>query len=87
MRIRSGKCMMAISGKVSPVPIVEQAIKPFEMQRLSRGIDYTIDYQSNQDDEELHLFTDWNLYKLALFNVLQNAIKYNKINGKIKISV
>ena len=33
--------------------------------------------------KEFKLVTDWNLYKLILFNVIQNSIKYNKKNGSI----
>ena len=28
---------------------------------------------------------DWAVYNMILFNILQNAIKYNVQNGKIKI--
>ena len=31
--------------------------------------------------------SDWNLYKQILFHVLQNAIKFNKENGEIRIVV
>ena len=33
--------------------------------------------------KDFKLVTDWNLYKLILFNVIQNSIKYNKKNGSI----
>ena len=30
---------------------------------------------------------DWKLYQYIIFNVIQNAIKYNKNKGSIEISV
>jgi len=29
--------------------------------------------------------TDWLCYELVLFNILQNAVKYNRIEGEIVI--
>lgn len=30
---------------------------------------------------------DWRLYQLALFNVIQNSVKFNNINGKIHVQI
>ena len=29
--------------------------------------------------------TDWRLYQLIIFNIIQNAVKYNKREGCIKV--
>jgi signal transduction histidine kinase len=34
---------------------------------------------------DLSVSTDWKCYELILFNLIQNAIKYNKPNGDIAI--
>ena len=31
--------------------------------------------------------TDWAVYNMILFNIIQNAIKYNVANGKITIEL
>ena len=33
--------------------------------------------------QDFKLATDWNIYNLIIFNVIQNAIKYNNKNGTI----
>jgi len=37
--------------------------------------------------ENIELSTDWKIYKLILFNVVQNAVKYNENKGKIIIDL
>ena len=31
--------------------------------------------------------TDWEMYQLILFNIVQNAVKYNKFQGDIIIKI
>ena len=33
------------------------------------------------------LFTDWKHYQLAMFNLIQNSIKFNNIRGKVIVSL
>ena len=46
-----------------------------------------IDLKIQISDELLgkKILCDWKLYKLILFNIIQNAVKYNKNEGKILI--
>ena len=34
--------------------------------------------ENKLENEDTRLITDWKIYKLILFNLVQNAIKYNK---------
>lgn len=33
------------------------------------------------------IFNDWRLYRLILFNIIQNAVKYNNRNGQILVTM
>ena len=37
--------------------------------------------------KSLVLECDWELYKLAVFNMVQNAVKFNRRNGHIHITL
>lgn len=69
----------------SPEDIIEQIIQPFEMQMDLKKLRYVIDKDPQLND--LNLYADWRLYQLALFNILQNAVKFNNTNGKILIEI
>ena len=36
---------------------------------------------------DLNLIVDWEMYKLILFNIVQNAIKYNQFKGDLLIKI
>ena len=47
-----------------------------------------IDVENNckkLNNDRVKVITDWNLYSAILFNLIQNAIKYNKKNGSVNI--
>jgi K+-sensing histidine kinase KdpD len=47
---------------------------------------YKITIELEDFEEKYHgMKTDWKYYKLILFNIVQNAIKYNKFGGYLKI--
>ena len=59
-----------------------KCFKPYIQKR-----DYKISIKMAEYEKAYNgLSTDWKYYKLILFNVIQNAIKYNKIGGNIKVS-
>jgi signal transduction histidine kinase len=37
--------------------------------------------------DDVSIYADWRLYQLALFNILQNAVKFNNYEGKIEIQI
>ena len=39
-----------------------------------------------KDQERPSIKADWRLYQLIIFNIIQNAIKYNKKEGGIRIT-
>ena len=47
------------------------------------NITYTINYHNQTNIMQIE--TDWLLYKLIHFNIIYNAVKYNKENGKITV--
>ena len=44
-------------------------------------------YLIRKQNLNLELITDWKCYELILFNILQNSIKFNKIEGDIVIII
>ena len=46
-----------------------------------------IEINNEFKDKNFEIFTDWKIYKLILFNLIQNAVKYNENRGKIIIDL
>jgi len=44
-------------------------------------------YLGKEDKINHDLITDWESYQLILFNILQNAVKYNRYSGDIIIKI
>ena len=44
-------------------------------------------YLIKVDNFNLNINTDWKCYELMLFNIIQNALKYNVIEGDILILI
>jgi len=56
---------------------------PFELQIETQHINvYTV---FTNFTKNYKVKTDWDCYELILFNVFQNAVKYNRIEGEIVI--
>lgn len=79
-KIEAGKIKM----KVEPIDLNEileetiQTVQPFLIKK-------SIHLIKNQS-ESLFVLADWQRLKQVFLNILNNAIKYNKANGKIEIS-
>ncbi|TDK41637.1 PAS domain S-box protein [Algoriphagus formosus] len=79
-KIEAGKIKM----KVEPIDLNElleetiQTVQPFLIKKSIHLI--------NNQSESLFVLADWQRLKQVLLNILNNAIKYNKANGKIEIS-
>lgn len=59
---------------------VQKVLYPFEETIQRRGIQVMshIAY-----DKQLKAFSDWGMFEFILFNIIQNAVKYNQIKGYI----
>ena len=64
--------------------IIKKVINPFIPAIISQNISLYISKQTPIDHE---IGTDWEMYQLILFNVLQNAVKYNQYFGDIIIKL
>ncbi|WP_288369480.1 PAS domain S-box protein [uncultured Algoriphagus sp.] len=79
-KIEAGKIQM----KVEPIDLNElleetiQTVQPFLIKKSIHLI--------NNQSESVFVLADWQRLKQVLLNILNNAIKYNKANGKIEIS-
>ena len=63
--------------------MIQKVIYPFEPLILSRNIQVMLSWK--KDCQEAIYKLDQIKYQLILFNIIQNAIKYNKYNGNIII--
>lgn len=59
---------------------IERVINPFEPQIISRNLKIFIAKKSNFN---FIIKNDWVMYQLILFNIIQNAVKYNIFEGNI----
>jgi K+-sensing histidine kinase KdpD len=56
---------------------------PFEFQIYKRRLNV---YVFKKQKMDFIMYSDWNLYEFVLFNVVQNAVKYNKpMDGDIVV--
>jgi K+-sensing histidine kinase KdpD len=85
MRIRQNIQQYKISGIIKPESIIENVLKPFKYQIESKNLTITIS-QIRWDVTKLYNL-DWSYYELLLFNVVQNAVKFNVKNGKINFEI
>ena len=60
---------------------ISQVLKQFEPQINQQNIKIFIAFANDCK----HLKADWVKYELILFNILQNAVKYNRFGGEILI--
>jgi len=64
---------------------IQEVLYPFELQLFSNHIN--VYFLQNNNSVGMKVITDWKVYELILFNILQNAVKYNKIEGDIIIAI
>jgi signal transduction histidine kinase len=79
MKIESGQIELEITVGC-PLKQIEEVLEPFYMQMNNRNIELLVSKM------ETNIFIDWRKYLLSVFNLVQNAVKYNKEGGSIKIS-
>ena len=64
--------------------IIDEVIRPFDFQIENRQIKVFFQIGDNLDN---FIEADWNLYQLLMFNIVQNAVKYNKFGGMITLKL
>ena len=67
-----------------PEDLIKKVVQPFNLQINRQQIQVFIGRNKKFDFE---LKMDWNKYQLILFNIIQNAVKYNNKNGVILIEL
>ena len=68
-----------------PEKFVLQVIKPFEIEIQKLSLKFDIEWITK---ENYNCFDgDWRLYQLVIFNILQNAVKFNTKDGYIRVQL
>lgn len=65
---------------VFPEHHIEKIIYPFYSQIQGQKIKV---YFGRKSSYSMEIHADWKKYQLIVFNIIQNAVKYNKYNGSI----
>lgn len=60
--------------------IVQRVIEPFTLQIESRNLRVKVAWRTSA---RVQMKADWDSYQLVLFNIVQNAVKYNNIKGDL----
>lgn len=83
-RMKAQKHQLKLKGQSTfyPEQYIEKVLYPFYPQINSRKISVFIARKSMYNFE---IKADWKRYQLVIFNIIQNAVKYNKCNGSIVI--
>ena len=84
MKINKGQLNIQENSSDRPEKFIKQVLQPFEYEISAKKMVVDISRESpiNQG-----IKIDWRLYQLIIFNIIQNAIKYNKRKGKISITI
>lgn len=83
MKIKKGQATFKKTYIQSPIKQINELFDSFKLQIDNRKINVDIKH----DDNTLYMETDWKIYQLIIFNIVQNAIKYNNIEGSILVSI
>jgi len=82
MKINKGELVVKEMCSQNPEEFIEQVLQPFEYQIKKKKMNVSIKRMNN---DRPSIKTDWRLYQLIIFNIVQNAVKYNKREGNIAI--
>jgi hypothetical protein len=75
MKIRKNDFKAQMKNCKDPDEYIGNVINPFEPQISKQGIKVTLARKRNYNFE---IKANWVAYQLVLFNIVQNAVKYNK---------
>ena len=85
MKIIKGEFEMHKSYTDKPEDFIKQVIEPFSHTLKNRSINVQIFRKNNSVMKLLKLMADWKNFQLVMFNIIQNAIKYNNWKGDLTI--
>ena len=82
MKISNGQIKLDL-GLGDPEKYLREVIEPFQYGISNRKISLNITKSMQYSRFEI----DWRLYQLAMFNLIQNAVKFNEDRGFIEIQL
>ena len=74
MKIRKNEFLIRTFEITDPENIIEKVVYPFFPMILQKNVEV---HFSRASEFKLAISTDWDKYELILFNIVQNAVKYN----------
>ncbi len=69
---------------INPAKLAEQVVLELQPQANQKNIDLLLEYSGNK---EVNIDADYALIQEALYNIVENALKYNSIGGMVKVNV
>lgn len=70
--------------KTSPISLVEQVVYELQPHANQKNIELSLEYDLNRD---LMIEADSALVQQALYNIVENALKYNSLGGKVNVKI
>jgi signal transduction histidine kinase len=70
--------------QLNPISIAEQVVYELQPHATQKNIELLLE---NDLDRELLIEADSALVQQALYNIVENALKYNAIGGKVKVNI
>ena len=71
--------------EISPDAIIEKVLRQYYPQAAQKNI--TLNFESLPDGSRINMVADGDLLQQALINLVDNAIKFTKSNGSVKIKL
>jgi len=81
MKIQKDEFTYKMSKTGEPEIHIKNIVESFQMSIENRSINVHI--YKNFDSDQMLLHADWTKFKLVMFNLIQNSIKYNYNRGDI----
>jgi PAS domain S-box-containing protein len=70
--------------RTNPISLAEQVVLELQPHANQKNIDLVLEYSINRDT---YIEADSALVQQALYNVVENALKYNSLGGTVKVNV
>lgn len=71
--------------EINPDAIIEKVLRQYYPQAAQKNI--TLNFEGLPDGNRINMVADGDLLQQALINLVDNAIKYTKSNGSVKIKI
>ena len=87
MKYLRGKLQMQLK-ESDPEIYLQKMVQAFEIMITKANLDVKITNNCKTlNDRRVKIVTDWDIYQSIVFNITQNAIKYNVQDGKVSIEL